>query len=442
MKRFLGFLIITGIVLSFSTLLFAQETPFKEQLVYSLTAFNGSTFSKSFCPQSEETIYLIANENSVIAPTKTIVYYWPITRRYMAGFSTLNEKISGKLEILQNGKVIATQEEQKYVLYYPKGYWSEKAVMYLNEEADAYHKKYKEAVDAFNQKLKEYYQAMERYRESLNRFFEEVRRRREAGEEGPLNIPIPKEPKPPEFVDFYASDPAFGFVLNLPPGKYEIRLRRDDGTIFEGSEKKVVVFTSRRKGGVGYEIIPGNRWTKKENCDDPSWVIHAVGKNELYFNPYRQEEYNELYYNKLVDPQEIGRIERFKWVHIDPIEQVTLLFGRGKEILQTVERSPYFVKQIPGPELGYEILPYDEELQKKGYQPTFESYKVSLSPNLPKTDYQVSVVTAGSGRPEEKSERTIRLLKKENASYIYIAAFIPLLVGVVAILGRISKIEK
>jgi len=442
MRRFFILLVVLFGLLLVSGALGAQETPFKEQLVYSLTSFNGSTFSKSFCPQSEDTIYLIANQNSVVSPTKTIVYYWPITRRYMAGFSTLNEKITGKLEILQNGKVIATQEEQKYILYYPKGYWSEKAIMYLDAEADTYYKKYKEAVDAFNQKLREYYQAMERYREALNKFFEEVRRRREAGEEGPLNIPIPKEPQPPAFVDFYASDPASGFILNLPPGKYEIRLRRDDGTIFEGSEKKVVVFTSRRKGGVGYEIIPGNRWTKKENCDDPSWIIHAVGKNELYFNPYKQEEYNELYYNKLVDPQEIGRIERFRWVHIDPVEGVNLLFGRGKEILQNVEKAPYFVKQIPGPELGYEIIPYDEELQKKGYKPTFESYKVSLSPNLPKTDYQVSVVAQSSGTPEAKSERTIRLLKKENAPYIYIAAFIPLVVGIVTILGRVSKIER
>lgn len=442
MKLLVVFVLMLCIIILYLGFGFAQETPFKEQLVYSLTSFNGSTFSKSFCPQSEEVIYLIANQNNVLSPTKTIVYYWPITRRYMAGFSTLNEKISGTLEILQNGKVIATQKEQKYVLYYPKGYWSEKAVMYLDAEADTYHQKYKQAIDAFNQKLREYYQAMEWYREALNRFFEEVHRRREAGEEGPLNIPIPKEPQPPSFVDFYASDPAFGFILNLPPGKYEIRLHRDDGTIFEGSEKKLVVFTSRRQGGVGYEIIPGNRWTKKESCDDPSWIIHAAGKNDLYFNPYKQEEYNELYYNKLVDPQEIGRIERFKWVHIDPVEEVTLLFGRGKEILQTVEKAPYFVKQIPGPELGYEILVYNEELQKKGYKPTFESYKVSLSEDLPKTDYQISVVSKSSGQIEEKSERTVRLIKKENAPYLYIVSFLPLAVGAVVILGRIGKIEK
>lgn len=432
--------ILIGIFVLAPCVAFAQP-PVREQLVYSLTAFNGSTYSKSFAPQSEDTIYLIAHTNNIVSPRKTIVYYWPITRRYMAGFSTLNEGIPGKIEILQGGKVIATLEERKYVLYYPEGYWSEKSIMYLDAEADAKHEEYKKAMDEFNEKLKQYYEDMRKYREDLNKFFEEVRRRREAGETGPLNIPVPKEPSPPEFVTFYVSEPASGFVINLPPGHYEMRVRLEDGTILEGSEKRIVVFTSRRKGGVGYEIIPGNRWTRRENCDDPSWIIHAVGKNELYFNPFTQEEYNELYHNKLQDPQNIGRIERWKWVHVDPVKEATLLFGRGKEVLRAVTRAPYFVKQIPGPELGYEIVDYDEDLKKRGYKPTFESYKVVLGPELPKTDYTVQTVSGEDQVPLPKSERTIRLLRKEHSVYLYPIAFLPLIVGTVLVVGRRAKVE-
>ncbi|MCX7730640.1 MAG: hypothetical protein N2205_05440, partial [Candidatus Caldatribacterium sp.] len=271
MRRSTRLLFVFAGVLVLVSCVASAQPPVREQLVYSLTAFNGSTYSKSFAPQSEDTIYLIAHTNNIVSPRKTIVYYWPITRRYMAGFSTLNEEVPGKIEILQGGKVIATLEKRKYVLYYPEGYWSEKSVMYLDEEADAKHSEYKKATDEFNEKLKKYYEEMQRYREALNKFFEEVRRRREAGETGPLNIPVPKEPSPPEFVNFYVSEPAYGFVVNLPPGHYEMRVRLEDGTILEGSEKRIVVFTSRRKGGVGYEIIPGNRWTRRENCDDPSW---------------------------------------------------------------------------------------------------------------------------------------------------------------------------
>lgn len=439
-KTILLVLLVLTILLGGSVL--AQPPAFREQLVYSLASFNGATFSKSFCPQSENTLYFIANQENVINPRKTIVYYWPITRKYMAGFSTLNEDVPGKIEVLKDGKVIQTLEKRKYSFYYPEGYWSEKTIICLDEEADKYYQKYKKAVEEFNQKLKEYYQKMTEYRKKLNEFFEEVRRRREQGESGPLDIPIPKEPKPPEFVKFYATEPQEGFIIKLPAGHYQIRLVLDDGTIFEGSEKKVVVFESRRKGGVGYEIIPGNRWTKEENCDDPSWIIHAVGKNNLYFKPFYQEEYNELYHNKLQDPQNIGRIERFKWVHTEEVDNAYLLFGKGEEIMQKVEKAPYFVKQIPGPELGYEILPYDEELKKRGYQPTFQGYKVTLSENLAKTDYTIQMVDAEKGELLPKSERTIRLLKKENHVYLYPIAVFPLVIGAVVALSRMRKVER
>ncbi len=442
MNKKMVFFVLAGILAWGGSISWAQAPLFREQLVYSLTSFNGFGFSKSFCPQSEDTMYFIADVNSVVSPRKTIVYYWPITRRYMAGFSTLNEEVPGELEIWQGGSLIRTMEKQKYVLYYPEGYWSEKAIIYLDDEAQEYYDQYKAAVDEFNQKLKEYYQAMEYYQQQVNKFFEEVRQRREAGETGPLDIPIPQQPEPPEFVKFYVTEPTEGFILNLPVGNYEIRVRLEDGTIFEGSEKKLVTFTSRRQEGVGYEIIPGNRWTRRENCDDPSWIIHAVGKNELYFNPFYQEEYNELYYNKLQDPQNSGRLEKWKWVHVEPVSNAQVLLGRGEEILQVVDKAPYFVKQIPGPELGYEIIPYDEELKMSGYQPTFESYKVTLGENLPQVDYQISTISKETGEHIPKSERTIRFLKKENGVYLYAVAFLPLVVGAVVIISRSYQVEK
>jgi hypothetical protein len=360
----------------------------------------------------------------------------------MAGFSTLNEEVAGKLELMQNGKIIETLDKVSYSLYYPKGYYSEKAVVYTEASAIESFEKYQSAVEQFNAQLRQYYENMAQYRESFNRFLEEVRRRREAGDTGPINIPIPQEPKPPEFVQFYSTELAQGFVLQLPVGSYEIQLRAEDGTLVEGSEKKVIVFASRRQGGTGYEIIPGNRWTKKENCDEPSWIIHAIGKNELYFNPFLQDEYNELYHNKLVDPQNVGRLERWKWVHVDPIDNIKTILGFKQQILQSVDKQPYFVKQIPGAELGYEILNYSDELKQQGYQPTFESYKVILDPNLPKRDYSVSLVQSDNTQPVSKSERVIRLLKKENAGYLYAIPFFPLIVALIVILSRRSHIEK
>ena len=444
MKKYhnLIFILLLMGFLSISAVAMAEAPVMREQLVFSLTSFNGSGFSKSFCPSTEDTIYFIADQPSIISPRKTIVYYWPITQRYMAGFSTLNEEVAGKLEILQGGKVISTLDKLTYTLYYPKGYWSEKAVVYTDAAAQESFDKYQAAVNEFNANLRQYYENMAQYRELFNRFLEEVKRRREAGDAGSMNIPIPQEPKPPEFVEFYSTELTQGFVLKLPVGTYEIQLRAGDGTLIEGSEKKVVVFTSRRQGGTGYEIIPGNRWTKKENCDEPSWIIHAIGKNELYFNPFQQDEFNELYHNKLVDPQNVGRIERWKWVHIDPIDTIKVLLGVKQQILQSVDKEQYFVKQIQGAELGYEIMKYTDDLKQQGYQPTFESYKVILDQNLPKRDYTISLVNSNNGQPIHQSERVIRLLKKENANYLYAIPFFPLIVAVFVILSRRSRVEK
>ena len=301
--------------------------------------------------------------------------------------------------------------------------------------------KYQPAVEQFNAQLRQYYENMAQYRESFNRFLEEVRRRREAGDTGPINIPIPQEPKPPEFVQFYSTELAQGFVYNFRLDLYEIQLRAEDGTLVEGSEKSYrFCFPSPR--GHWLRNNSGKPLDEKRKCDEPSWIIHAIGKNELYFNPFLQDEYNELYHNKLVDPQNVGRLERWKWVHVDPIDNIKTILGFKQQILQSVDKQPYFVKQIPGAELGYEILNYSDELKQQGYQPTFESYKVILDPNLPKRDYSVSLVQSDNNQPVSKSERVIRLLKKDNAGYLYAIPFFPLIVALIVILSRRSHIEK
>ena len=60
-------------------------------------------------------------------------------------------------------------------------------------------------------------------------------------------------------------------------GNYEIRVRMEEA-IFEGSEKNLVVFTARRREGVGYEIIPGNRWTRNVTLPGLSMLV-----SELYY---------------------------------------------------------------------------------------------------------------------------------------------------------------
>ncbi len=413
----------------------------REELVYRWNVFDGKGWSGGFIPQSEDTIYIIANKDNAISARKTLVYFWPITARYMAGWKTLNEQVKGTLEILQDGKVIKKLKKEDNVLYYPEGFWGEKTVFYKGEDANKQYQKYRKALDKYYEDLKKYYEARQEYRKKLDEFFKEVKRRREAGEKGPLDIEIPKEPEPPKGPDFYVTEPKKDYIVNLPVGKYQIRIRAEDGTIVEGSEKNLFVFTSRRKGGVGYEIIPGNRWTKREECNDPANIIYAAGRNVLYFRPYNQDEYNELYHNKLMDPQNEGREENWKWVHTDPITDVFLLFYDEDKLLEKVDKKPYIVQQIPGPELGYNILEYTkEEFPYK--KPTFEGYQLILSEKLAPHGYQIFLGKKENNALIPESRREIRLVRKKNANFLYYLSLFPLVVGGIVFTVRLRKVKK
>lgn len=413
----------------------------EEQLVYRWDSFDGKGWSGGFIPQSEDTIYFIAGKDNAISAKKTLVYFWPISGKYMAGWKTLSEDVEGTLEVLQDGKVIEKLEKMDNTLYYPEGYYGEKTLFYKGEKARQQYQKYQEAMDKYYKELQKFYEARQQYREKLDEFFKKVKEKREAGVEGPLDIEVPKEPQPPQSPDFYVTKPSKDYIINLPPGRYSIRLRAKDGTIVEGSEKDIFLFTARRKGGAGYEIIPGNRWTKREECNKPENIMYASGRNFLYFRPYHQNEYNELYYKKLQDPQNEGRKENWIWVHTEPIKDVFLLFSNPEKVLNKVEKKPYIVQQVSGPELGYDILEYTkEEFPYKN--PTFEGYELTLTEDLPQIGYTVALEKKGGGGIISGSEREIRLVKKENTDFLYYLSLFPLVVWGIVFVSRFRKVSR
>jgi len=442
MKRPTFYLIIGSIFLTILTSEGLSQAPLlREQLVYRWNAFNGKGYGGGFIPKSEDTIYFIANRDNAVSARKTLVYFWPITGKYMAGWKTVNEEVEGILEILKEGKIIKSLKKEDNVISYPEGYWGETAIFYVAEEALAEHQKYKDALQAYYDALKKYYDDRMEYRKKLDEFFKEVKKRRETGEEGALDIEIPREPKAPEGVQFYVTEPKKDYIVNLPLGRYQIRLRAKDGTIVEESEKNIVTFTSRRTGGIGYQIVPGNKWTKQESCDDPARIIYGAGKNTIYFQPFVQDEYNELFYNKLEDPQNFAREEAWRWVHIKPLKDALLIFLKGNKVLDEVAYLPYLVKQIPGPELGYEIKDYDEE-EAQGRKPTFEGHKLELLPELATAGYKVQLREKDKSTPTPGSERKIRLVRKENSWFLYLLSAFPLVIGGITFVQRRKKLTE
>jgi hypothetical protein len=435
--------IVAGLMLYLSNISLAQVLAMNEQLVYGLNVFNGKGYGGGFTPQSENTIYLIADKDNAISARTTLVYFWPITGKYMAGWQSLNEEVKGTLEILREGKVIHSLEKRDNCLYYPEGYWGETCLLYTDEKAKESFENFKKAVEEYYKAVSDYYKAQMEYRKKMDEFLEKTKKLREAGKK--LSVEevekmIPKEPKPPEGPKFYVTEPRKDYIINLPLGTYRIRLRAEDGTIVQDSEKNLVVFTSRRTGGTGYEIIPGNRWTRRESCDDPDRIIYAAGKNTLYFRPFHQDEYNELYYNKLEDPQNFGREERWRWVHITPIKDVLLAFLREGKIIEKIENIPYYVKQISGPELGYEIIEYKKE-EMPDKKPTFEGYKLDLSGELAKGKYEINLKKKNGEGFVKGGARKIRLVKKENSKYLYPWSIFPLLVGLAIFIERKRRVR-
>ena len=70
-----------------------------EQLVHSLTVFNGSGYSSTFSPESSDTIYLLADIDNFLALRKTFVHYRPADDALKIDTALLDATVEGVLEI-------------------------------------------------------------------------------------------------------------------------------------------------------------------------------------------------------------------------------------------------------------------------------------------------------------------------------------------------------
>jgi ABC-type transport system involved in multi-copper enzyme maturation permease subunit len=316
----------------------AQTPVMEEQMVYGLSLFNGKGYTSSFCPRTEDTIYIIGGSENVLLPKMTMVYYWPLKRRYQAGFSTLNETVEGTIEIIQNEKIIRELKRRTYTYYFAKGWYAGTSEIFLDEKAKERYALYYQALENYG---KEYFEKHREYLKQMDEF----------------NVKIREKGK--SSAKSYVQKPGEDYIVNLPPGRYEIRLRAPDGT------------------------------TRPEISSHIAEIIYLVGKNTLYFRPYMQTEYPHLYYSKLLDPQDDGHPELWRWVNIEQIEKGTLQLIKGGQTMASIEEKPYYIQQVSGAELGYTIIEYKEEKFPESV-PSFVGYKVEFEPE--KGDYQVRLV--------------------------------------------------
>ena len=426
-------LILVLLAVSFLSLWFAPSTaaqePAKErQFVYGVNAFTGKGYAGTFYPTTVDTLYLLADTPSIVSPRYTLVYFWPITNEYKVDWDGLNETVYGTVEILQRGRVVYTLSQTKYTIQYPQGLDAGEVYLYVGAEAEARYQEFQRQRQAYRDRVWEYYQATREYRAQLEAAAE-------AGKQGEAaNIPDP--PVEPEPFVFFSTGLHDGFPVALPAGTYTIRVRGEDGQIVPQSERKLIAFTARREG-IGYTIVPRDKWTAPEQADDPSHVIYARGGSVFYLQPFFAKEYNELYYTRLEKPQSTtGSRDRWMWVHLWPQEGGSLEVLRDGQVVERVERKPYLVKQLPGPALGYEVVEYptDGTITRS---PDFEAYEIRVQAGQP--SFTIRLVGA-DGSVVPGSEREVRLMQTQHAWALYLLAFLPLGTGVSLAIWRRGRL--
>jgi hypothetical protein len=417
----------------------AAEAPtLVEELVYALEVYDGVGYASNFAPKNEDTIYLLADHPNAFSPRNTMVYYWAITRSYKADWDELNEPIdTATLEVMQGQNVIQTISPSVFSLVLPEGHGSRKS--YLLWGADA-----ERGYPDFLEEFRQYYVQVRAYQEAYQAFQNAYDEYQDAllDETVVEKPPAPVRPvEPPPFLKIVVP-PSFGFQVNLPEGNYRIRLKDPQGQIIPDSEKKLVVFSHRRTG-IGYKIIPESRWTRPERSDDPQQTIYVMaGSNAaIYLQPFYEAEYNEAHYRGLLDTQDhSGAADRWAWAHMEPYYQATMTLSPGNDSvdLETIGEKPFFVIQMPGPRLGYQVVEYDP-LTMGGQRPTFVGFEVGLE----RDDQKVTIgLVDQDGVVVEGSQREIRWVPEQRPVIQYLWLCLPLLVGSIIFGLRRSRTKR
>jgi hypothetical protein len=248
-----------------------------------------------------------------------------------------------------------------------------------------------------------------------------------------------KPPVEPERPQYYTVPPAKvqeAFIVNLPPGEYLINFILTDGRVLEGSEKMVVSFERRRSDGVGFDIIPGDRWTRPVQNKTTSSVIYVDGSTDLYLRPFYQDEFNDLYYKRMVSNDNIGNLNLYNWVKIQQVPGARLEIEEGGKSKKIVEEEQFMVEQTEGSGLGYKIIPFDSSVRRSDEKPSLIAFHIPLSESRRMFKLRVfgkdDVVLSGS-------QRQVRVLDKSGREGILLVfCLLPIIVmGVV--IGLRSK---
>jgi hypothetical protein len=420
--------------------LFADVPVREEQFIYSILAFNGKDYAGTFAREEADTLYLVAGVDNFLTVRNVFVYFWPITQDWKTDTSTLNVPFEGTLELSGREAEPERLGMTPYTYYNIRGEYELNWKVAKEAEAEAAWQRYQGLMDAYWQSVSEYYEKRAMYEAMLNQLTVTITKMRDEGKDVTALIDTLKElksPPEPQYPTEYIVPPVpvqNAFILNLPVGEYQIRFFSDDGQIMEGSERRIVAFEKRRAEAIGLEVIPGDKWTRPVESKTPASVLYIDGSTDLYLRPFFQQEYNDLYYEKMRKNDAKGNPRLMKWVRIQQVPRARVEVSRPSSETQMILEEPFYVEQVKGAALGYQIVPFDPEGKHKDREPSLQAFHVPISEDQRVIRLRVQ---DKEGQYLPTSERQIRVITPSRIGIIsLILAALPLVVMIIVMARR------
>jgi hypothetical protein len=376
----------------------AVEPTKEEGVVWRNQIFDGYVYRENFLPPQTRDFWILADSANAVSTEQTFIYFWPLSREYYASFETFDKAIDGELEVSQGGKIIRKLGRQQYVIVYPNGVTGPGAYLALGKRAATEQSKYRAAM-----------------REYMNH---PVRERSAPG------VPnTDSDASSHDELKLYVSDVQSGFVLDLPPGTFDVRLTRD-GLVVEGTEHFVHAVLPPAAKAVTWDIVPEERWTHALPTDTVRNYLYSTPGKTFFAIPSRSDLFDDAVYQHLLDPQTLGQDGAVRWVRRSVIEDAVLETSLDGQTWRSAHWSNFTVQQTGGADLGYTVEP-----TARGGRVDLRAFKISLPEFSAATQLLMRVRSSKTGQVYEDSLRVVRIVSPEASFLVWTGALVPALVG-------------
>jgi hypothetical protein len=362
------------------------EVPVRtEQLIWSMLSFNGRDYSPAFATEDSDTIYLLAGVDNFLSLRETLVYWWPISSEWKTDTDTLNVQFPGSLELRDSHGAVRRLELESYTYFNIRGDYEVNWKVVTGTAAEQELAKYASLYNSYFKAVQDYQVRNGAYTTELQSLAARIQklkdeRRDYAALLQRLNtLPAPVAPVAPGYYVVPPASMQKAFILNLPTGRYSLRFINPDGSVAQGSEKTVVVHSRRRTGGVGFEVIPSDKWTRPEASVTPSSTLYVNGSADLYLRPFLEDEFNDLSYARTVNNAARGNANIARWVRIQQVPRATIRMDSPGNGITILKESPFLVRQSQGNSLGYTITAWVPNGPDKDTQPNLVAFRVPMN---------------------------------------------------------------